>query len=159
MRKHKYLHKTNESEMKDLLVWVEEYNESKCKQIIDPAGVVDGENLSGRYIRQLLFSGQFDFYEIIESDNSIILGILVVAKSQVVKLRAASLILFAANHEINFSNCFMDKGDALHVMSIAVDIEKYVAVGFKNVAKIPSQLNSLNYLYLSVEAEEENENN
>ena len=159
MHNRKYLHKAYESEMKDLLVWVEEFNESNFKQIIDPVGVVDGENLSGRYIRQMLFSGQFDFYEIVESENRIILGILVVAKSQVLKLRASSLILFATNYDIDLSNCFIDKGDSLYVMSIAVDTEKYLAVGFKNLAMIPSKLNSLNYLYLSVKAEDENENN
>ncbi|MFU9915049.1 hypothetical protein [Fannyhessea vaginae] len=151
MSKHKYLHKTNESEMKGLLAWLEEFNESKYKLIIDPVGVVNGVALSGRYLRQLLFNGQFDFYEIVESENNIILGILVVAKSEVIKLRATSLILFVTNHDIDLSNCFVYKGDALYVMSIAVDIEKYLAVGFKNVAQIPSLPNSLNYLYLSVE--------
>lgn len=47
MSKHKYLHKTNESEMKGLLAWLEEFNESKYKLIIDPVGVVNGVALSG----------------------------------------------------------------------------------------------------------------
>lgn len=151
--------KINESNMKEVLSWIKVFNESYHKQIIDPVGVVDGVNLSGRYIRQLLFSGQFDFYEIVEAESKIILGILVVANSQIVKLRASSLILFATNYEINLSNCFMNKGENLYVISIAMDAGNYLAVGFKNLAIIPGHNNSLNYLYLLVGAEDENKIN
>lgn len=152
MNENKFLKKVNESAMKELLIWLEEFNSSGYKQIIDPVGVVQGNVLSGRYLRQLLFSGQFDFFEILESDGKDICGVLIVTKNEVIKLRAASLVLFAINSNADISNCCVYSSNPLHVLSIALNTEGYEAAGFKNVAKIKGSLNSLNYMYLSLNA-------
>ncbi len=143
----------NESDCKAILQFVNKANTDMSHyMVLDPFSIVQNGKVKGRLIRQMLFDGRYNVYQL-NNNTGEYCGILITAEGKALKGRSMSLIFYLLDQELCIEGVQQrTHGDGSRVIIIsgesdALNIEKF---GFYKLESIPLANGHLDYYFLDL---------